>query len=68
MKTVLRKASISLFPFVGAMFYGSRTELKEGKRLLVFPLLKSLLLVKSAALSLLCCGWCWNDDALKKQF
>lgn len=37
MKTVLRKASVSLFPFVRGVFYGSRTGLKEGKRLLVFP-------------------------------
>lgn len=53
MKTVLTQASISLFLFVRGMFYESRSELKEGKRLLVFPLLKSSLPVKTAVLFLL---------------
>lgn len=43
MKTVLRKVSISLFPFVRGMFYGSRTELKEGKRLASFSLVKIII-------------------------
>lgn len=49
MKNILRQASVGLFPFVSGMFYRSKTEMKEGRRLLVFPLLKSLLLVKTVA-------------------
>lgn len=48
MKNILRQANVSLFPFVSGVFYRSKIEVKEGRRLLVFLLLKSLLLVKTA--------------------
>lgn len=40
MKNILRQANVSLFPFVSGMFYRSKLEMNEGRRLLVFSLVK----------------------------